>query len=105
MTEAGVAVVIGVAIKKCGSLGEIRPAAEEKSAVIPIESPSIPSPTETKERPYSKTDPVIQARAVPPDTGYRHPPRPRIDRISVNSPWIVCGDVDFIAFGHCWVDA
>ncbi len=105
VTEARVAVVIVVAIKKCRSLGEIRPATKVKSPVIPIESPSVPSPTETKVRPYSKTNPEVQAWTVPPNAWYGDPSRPRIDRISVNSPWIVSGNIDFIAFGHRGVNA
>src|ERR1700719_202346 len=62
--------------------------------VMPVESPMTPAPPKAAEPTDSEAESERQVRTAEPDPRIRIPSRPRDDRISVDQPRIIRGNVN-----------
>src|SRR5258708_21210315 len=68
----------------------------KRIALVPIESPTPPTPSKSAEETDSESNPKREIRAVIPDAGVRVPPRPRDNRPSVDYPRIIGRDINYL---------
>src|SRR5580692_29923 len=93
------AVEVAAVIKRPASGIVPRPSINRITAV-PIESPVAPTPTIAAKPAHPEAESERKIRPAKPNSGIRVPSRPRINRASVNQPWIVCGNVNYCGVGR-----
>src|ERR1700688_4080558 len=88
-SEAWPPAIIGAAIEKCRATRVVGRSVEEYSVVMPVHSPSMPSPAEPEKRSDRESDSKVE---------------PRSNRISVHCPRIVRRNVNNLRIGGLDID-
>ena len=65
-------------------------------AIAPVEPPPTPSPAIGPDETNIEADSKGEVRPTKPDSRIRVPARPRYQGITVNQPWIICGNVNHL---------
>src|SRR6267154_1840900 len=86
--------IVVVPVIKRGAPGVVPIVIMNYDSVMPIGTPVVPAPTITSVVANAEADSERRVRAAIPYSRIRIPPRPRLNAISVNQPWIIFGDVD-----------
>src|SRR5208282_2022981 len=103
-SEAWPPAIIGAAIEKCRATRVVGRSVEEYSVVMPVHSPSMPSPAEPEKRSDRESDSKVEPRSAPPNARNVNPVGPRCNRISVHCPRIVRRNVNNLRIGGLDID-
>lgn len=69
-------------------------------AIVPVESPMSPAPSEAAKETDAERDPEGKIRTAIPNSRIRIPAGPRTNGPAVNNPWVVSGNVNNFGIGR-----